>query len=56
VEGDPELRCPQVIDVENPPPGTSTSVDRNFLHPFQVSLKGKGKECRGGGVFPSLFL
>jgi hypothetical protein len=39
VEGNPELVCPWVIN-----PGTSASVDWNMLHPFQVSLKGKGKE------------
>jgi hypothetical protein len=44
VEGDPELTCPQVIDAGRPPPCTSASTDRNILHPFHVSLKGKGKE------------
>jgi hypothetical protein len=44
VEGDLELVCPWVIDAERPPCGTSASVDQNILHPFQVSLKGKGKE------------
>jgi hypothetical protein len=44
VEGNPELVCPWVINAESLPPGTSASVDWNMLHPFQVSLKGKGKE------------
>jgi hypothetical protein len=43
VEGDLELTCLWVIDAERPPPGTSASADQNILHPFQVSLKGKGK-------------
>jgi hypothetical protein len=44
VEGDPELACPGVVNAERPPPGTLASADQNILHPFQVSLKGKGKE------------
>jgi hypothetical protein len=44
MEGDPKLMCMWVIDLERPPPGTSALADRNILHPFQVCLKGKGKE------------
>jgi hypothetical protein len=44
VEGDPELMCSLVIDTERPLPRTSASADRNILHSFQVSLKGKGKD------------
>jgi hypothetical protein len=44
VEGDPELACPGVVNAERPPPGTLASADQNILHPFQVSIKGKGKE------------
>jgi hypothetical protein len=44
VEGDPELVCPWVVDMERSPPSTSASANWNILHLFQVSLKGKGKE------------
>jgi hypothetical protein len=44
VEVDPEFMCPWVIDAERPPLSTSRSVNRNIMHPFQFSLKGKGKE------------
>jgi hypothetical protein len=44
VEGNPELVCTQATDTERPPPGTSASADRNIVHPFQVSLKGKQKD------------
>jgi hypothetical protein len=44
MEGDPDLTCRWVINVERLPPSTSASADQNILHSFQVSLKGKGKE------------
>jgi hypothetical protein len=58
VEGDVELTCPQITDVEGPLPGTPVSADQNILLPLQVSLKGKRRKVclkvrirrsRGGG-------
>jgi hypothetical protein len=43
VEGDSELMCPWVIDAERTPASASALANQNILHPFQVSLKGKGK-------------
>jgi hypothetical protein len=44
VEGDVELTCPQITDVEGPLPGTPVLADRNILLPLQVSLKGKRRK------------
>jgi hypothetical protein len=44
VECDLELMCAWVIDAERPSPGASALANRNILHPFQVSLKGKNRK------------
>jgi hypothetical protein len=39
VDGDAELACPLAIDMGRSLPDTLALVNRNILHPFQISLK-----------------